>query len=79
MCIFFFLKGVEKCNRATFLDCSFLILLIYMRRNFQKKLPPAELDRYLDGPSAEQRLVYGNGGGRGPATCVYAIIVSWPA
>ena len=24
-------------------------------------------------------LVYGNGGGRRPATCVYAIIVSWPA
>ena len=23
--------------------------------------------------------MYGNGGGRGPATCVYAIIVSWPA
>ena len=24
-------------------------------------------------------LVYGNGGGRGLAMCVYAIIVSWPA
>ena len=24
-------------------------------------------------------LVYGNGDGRWPATCVYAIIVSWPA
>ena len=24
-------------------------------------------------------LVYGNGGGRRPATCVYATIVSWPA
>ena len=24
-------------------------------------------------------LVYGNGGGRGPATCVYAIIGSLPA
>ena len=23
-------------------------------------------------------FVYGNGGGRGPATCVYTIIVSWP-
>ena len=24
-------------------------------------------------------FVYGNGGGRGPATCVHGIIVSWPA
>ena len=24
-------------------------------------------------------FVYGNGGGRGPATCVHAIIGSWPA
>ena len=32
----------------------------------------------VDEPSFST-LVYANEGGRGPATCVYVIIVSWPA